>query len=364
MPKETLGYIKLEWTCPKCGTRNPGPEKTCLSCGAPQPEDVIFEQPGQQTLIEDQKEIESAKAGADIHCGFCGTRNPAGAKICSQCGADLEKGTRREAGKVIGAYSAGPVREVECPSCGAKNPETALKCSQCGSSLKKIELQPTTTAGVVGAPTRARSGMVGIIVLAVIGVLCLAAVIAFMIMSGKTEGVSGVVQEVNWTTFVPVLALQPVNSSGWLDQIPAEAKIGDCTQKVHHTQDSPAPNSNKVCGTPYNVDKGSGFAEVVQDCYYEVYQDYCSYTTMQWQQVELLENRGVDTSPIWAEPQLAEGQRLGDRRQTYTVQFSTAEGSYTYQTSDYSLFQQFQPGSQWLLNINTFGDVLSVEPIQ
>ncbi len=39
-----------------------------------------------------------ASAGADIHCGFCGTRNPATATICSQCGADLKEGKARQAG--------------------------------------------------------------------------------------------------------------------------------------------------------------------------------------------------------------------------------------------------------------------------
>ena len=55
MAQESLGFVKLEWTCPKCGSRNPGPEKTCLGCGAPQPQDVKFEQAETQVLITGRK---------------------------------------------------------------------------------------------------------------------------------------------------------------------------------------------------------------------------------------------------------------------------------------------------------------------
>ncbi len=54
MPQETLGYVKLEWTCPKCRTRNPGTEKTCVSCGAPQPQEVQFEQAQGQQASHDE----------------------------------------------------------------------------------------------------------------------------------------------------------------------------------------------------------------------------------------------------------------------------------------------------------------------
>ena len=31
MPQETLGYVKLEWTCPKCGVTQPITD-TCTAC--------------------------------------------------------------------------------------------------------------------------------------------------------------------------------------------------------------------------------------------------------------------------------------------------------------------------------------------
>ena len=117
MPRESLGYVKLEWTCPNCGGRNPGPEKTCLSCGSPQPEDVQFEEAPDKELIQDEKELERAKAGPDIHCGFCGTRNPAGTLECSQCGADLVHGAiLRRGGRRLSHREGRTGRLREAPS--------------------------------------------------------------------------------------------------------------------------------------------------------------------------------------------------------------------------------------------------------
>jgi hypothetical protein len=57
--------------------RNPGLKKTCQSCGSPQPTDVAFQSKADEQLITDAQKLEQAKKGPDIHCGFCGARNPA-----------------------------------------------------------------------------------------------------------------------------------------------------------------------------------------------------------------------------------------------------------------------------------------------
>ncbi|MBN2548164.1 MAG: zinc ribbon domain-containing protein [Anaerolineales bacterium] len=359
MPQESLGFVKLEWVCPKCQSRNPGPEKVCLSCGAPQPDNVQFQQAEQQQIVTDEKEIAQAKIGPDIHCGFCGTRNPADAVVCSQCGADLKQGVQRETGKVVGAYSAGAVKQVACPNCGTMNPETALKCAGCGASLASAA--PAAPAASKPAEP-AKLSPVMIAVIAAVVVLCLCVLISFVVMSSRTEGQNGTVESVRWTTRIAIEALRPAEYQGWKDEIPSDATIGDCVERVHHVQDQPAPNSNKVCGTPYTVDKGSGFAEVVQDCQYEVLLDYCEYTVIEWQRVDVLSLQGSDTSPVWPQPQLLQDQREGGRQESYSVVFETDQGQYTYEVGDYNLFQQFQIGSEWILNINGFGQVVSVEP--
>ncbi|HEX5840666.1 MAG TPA: zinc-ribbon domain-containing protein, partial [Anaerolineales bacterium] len=114
--RRTLGYIQNEWTCPNCGTRNKGGSKTCENCGAPQPENVQFELPSEQKLVTDDKQIDAAKKGADIHCPFCGTRNPADAETCSQCGGDLTEGKSREVGRLMQVPPPQP-KVVKCDNC-------------------------------------------------------------------------------------------------------------------------------------------------------------------------------------------------------------------------------------------------------
>ena len=137
MVKKSLGYVRTEWTCPNCQTRNPGPQKTCASCGMPQPDDVKFEQTAQEEIITNEAEIEKAKAGPDIHCYYCGSRNPAGAATCSQCGADLTEGTARKSGDILGGHRQGPAPKITCSACGAENEANASKCGQCGALLPR-----------------------------------------------------------------------------------------------------------------------------------------------------------------------------------------------------------------------------------
>jgi hypothetical protein len=199
----------------------------------------------------------------------------------------------------------------------------------------------------------------------VIAVVCLCAVVVMLMNTFKTEGRNGVVQDAHWVSIIQVEAQQPVRRQDWRDEIPTEATIGNCTDKLHHVQNEPAPNSVKVCGTPYQVDKGSGFAEVVQDCQYEVYQDYCEYTVMEWTVVNEFRLEGEDYSPAWPEVQLSSSEeRQGERNQVYTVIFETADGRYEYVTSDFDLYQQLQLGSEWILNINGLGQIVSIEPVQ
>ena len=82
------------------------------------------------------------------------------------------------------------------------------------------------------------------------------------------------------------------------------------------------------------MDTGSGFGEVVQDCVYEVYDDRCTYSVMDWQIFDTLTLTGTDLNPRWPDANLAENQREGDAEESYEVLFTSSEGDYTYTTSD------------------------------
>jgi hypothetical protein len=201
---------------------------------------------------------------------------------------------------------------------------------------------------------------VGIIAVVLLVIVCVIAGIVMMTRTADTQAAA--VENVNWVTVVFIQALGPASYQGWRAEIPAEAEIGSCSEKLHHVQDEPAPDANKICGTPYQVDKGSGYAEVVQDCRYEVFEEWCEFTVMEWQNVDQARLEGADTSPQWAEPQLAEGQRLGAQDVSYSVVFRTEEGIFTYTTDSLEQFRRFQIGSEWILGFNALGGIVSVEP--
>ena len=364
MARKTIGYVELEWACPNCGGKNAGSAKTCAACGAPQPEQVQFQQAQSQPALTDAQKIAQAQKGADIHCPYCGTRNPAEAQACSQCGGDLKTGVKRIAGTVVGAFAAqaGPVKEIPCPGCATLNPETSSTCRACGASLQqpKVEQMPAITAAPA-AGSQKSSSFRPWMALPLIGILLVCCiVIGFVFL--RTSTVTGVVENVNWERMIAIEELRPVTRQEWKSDLPQGAEVLSCQDKHRYDQDSPAPNAKEVCGTPYNVDKGNGYAETVQDCHYEVYEAYCKYTDKEWQVVDRQVARGQDLQPRWPEFMAAASQREGQRTSTYTVIFQTDDGLKEFVTDDEQLFMLLAPGTRWTLEINTFGSVVNVQP--
>ncbi|HEY4690563.1 MAG TPA: zinc ribbon domain-containing protein [Anaerolineae bacterium] len=354
MSQETLGYVRTEWTCTRCGTKNPGNRKTCASCGNAMSAQDQFELPAQQELITDQGELSRARRGAaDLHCPYCGARNPADAKACTQCGGDLTTAHTREAGRALGAFHAGPAPEVKCPTCGASNPASAVKCKQCGS--------PLSTASTPARPPTppARSSGIGIV-----GLVALAVLAVFFILLTRTSDTSARVASMNWERSVQVMELRPAEYADWKDQIPSDGRLSQCTERVRRTQDEPAPNADQVCGTPYAIDQGDGTAKIVQDCQYNVKDQWCTYTRNEWQAVNAVVAKGDDLRPHWPEMALAAGQREGERSETYVVVFETEGKQYPYSVSTVEEFARFAPGSRWTLKVNGLGAVVDAQPAQ
>jgi DNA-directed RNA polymerase subunit RPC12/RpoP len=358
MAKKELGHVELQWKCPNCSALNPGPERLCLKCGAPQPANVQFEQAEHQVLITDETVKEKVAAGADIHCPYCGARNPASVKVCGQCGGDLTTGVRRETGKVLGALDTGSASTIKCPRCGADNLETAKECISCGASLS----QPKEAVQPAAAPKLPRLSPV-MIAAFIVGLMMVCGICAVATYSlTRTETFKGTVEMVQWERSVPIEAFVPVTYSDWKDQIPSEAEVGSCDDRLRSVESEPVPNSVEVCGTPYTVDTGTGYGDVVQDCEYQVYDTYCSYSINEWKQVDTATTSGEGFNAVWPNPDLMSGQRLGeDTTETYTIIFASDGETYTYQVHDFNQFQEYPVGSTWNIKVNKLGGVVSVE---
>ncbi len=351
MVKKSRGFIQLEWECPQCGSRNPGPVGSCENCGAPQPDDVEFVAPSERKFVEDEKSLEHAKAGADIVCAFCGTRNPATNEVCSQCGADLDEGKRRKAGEEVRQREAATI--VHCPNCEAENKSTDTHCQQCGAplagtSLKSAPVPQAVKSRPKTSPKAKKSKTPFIIGAILLLLLCCVAGLVFFVLS-PSETLTGTVSDVRWETSVDVQAEREVHYSNERGNPPADAYNVDC-----HT------DSEEVC-TEKTVDQGNGYAEVVQDCHTETEQ-FCSYDVTEWQVVETLTRSGDDYSPFYAEASLSADERLGNNDLNLFVTFSTEKGLLDYTPSDLSEYQQYRVGSDWTLKLNRLGGIVSVAP--
>ncbi|MDP1545594.1 MAG: zinc ribbon domain-containing protein [Anaerolineales bacterium] len=346
--KVTKGFVQLEWVCPNCDGRNPGPEKTCQSCGAPQPENVQFQRAAEEKIITDDKVADAVRSGADIHCGFCGTRNPATAITCSQCGGDIKEGMARQKGQILQAAAPLP-KVLTCTNCGNENPGTQSTCSKCGAPLPKPEApkpaQTQAAAAQKAAPKKKTNWLLFGGIAAFLVVCCVAIVAMFLIPS---KSVQGTVTDVQWQTSVPVQEIQAVDYSNERGNPPSDAYNVSCYT-----------DSREVC-TERVEDTGTGYGEVVEECHTET-DEYCSYMRDEWTTLQTYDLSGNDLYPEYANPSIASDQRIGDAAETLTVYFGTPDGQETYSANSVSEFQQFQIGSVWTLKLNVLGGVVSVE---
>ena len=355
MPQETIGYVNLEWTCKRCGSKNPGTTKICASCGNVMSATDKFELPAQQELIKDEAVIAMAERGPDVTCQYCGARNAADAKNCSQCSADLTGAAARQSGEVLGAFSVEKKPDVKCPYCGELNPATALKCSKCAGSLA---LRPIDQSAPQRPVAPAKQNRLPIFI--GIGVAVVALVVCGLLFF-RTTDTSAAVKGVQWQRAIGILEERPVPHQTWRDQIPSGVTVGACELKVRSTQDQAAPNAEKICGTPYSVDTGTGAGKVVQDCQYQVKGDWCAYTQQEWTVVDSVVTKGADTNPAWPVVNLRADQREGDRQEAYVVLFSSAGKEYQLSVASAEDLAKYVVGSRWKLKVNALGGVVAAE---
>ena len=348
MSRKSLGFVQLEWTCPNCGTRNPGPQKTCTNCGAPQPENVQFERAADEALVTQADSVEAARAGADYVCPYCGTRNRGDAKVCKQCGGDLVEAKRRASGAEL-AQNLGPA-EVTCTNCGTVNPVRNSNCLKCGAPLPRPSAAAALNAAAGGSgsastPAKKTNWRLLAGIGAALAICCAAILFLFVLPSSSLQAT---VADVYWQTSVPVQEIHAVSHSDEAGSPPSDAYNVSC-----HTE------SREVC-TERVVDQGNGYGEKVQDCHDES-QEYCSYTLDEWQTIQTYALDGHDYSPVYSQPSIATSdQRLGAESVDYTVTFETQKGQKTYSPRNLNDFQQFTVGSTWTLKLNALGGVVSV----
>lgn len=340
MARKSLGFINLIWVCPFCETKNPGPIKSCTSCGAPQPDDVEFLKVDEEefNFIKDEALIRMAKAGPDIHCPFCGTRNPSTAKVCSKCGGELSLGGKARATgqkiRTVGEPKQEPTATTPAPS--------------------------ASTAAASAATPRKKLSPIFIIIPILLIIACL---IGAYFLFFKTKGLDATVSSVEWERSIVVEAYLESTERAWWDEVPAGAEVLNCWDEYRYTSDDPEPNSTEVCSEEVVEDTGTGVGEVVVYCTYNVYDQYCEYTVMEWQTVRTLTESGYDQSPFWPNVSLASDERTATETEHYLIYFETSSRDYKFSTTDLSLFLEAVPGSEWHIEVNKVGGILNLKSI-
>ena len=380
MAQKVVGYREMIWTCPNCGTKNPGSSRTCRSCGAAMGEDVKFEQQTNAGMIHDEKIIENAKKGPDIYCAYCGNRNPAGTKKCLRCGADLSEGKEREHGSQHSAHINEQVdgsqnAKVICQTCGSENPASALKCRTCGAPLNVSREKEEISSTPNNANNSKKGGGRGCLM--IILFLIIFGFIAMFFFNGCGSGgnlinianpggtvsntlLNAVVSEQKWQTSVEVIGPVDSRGSGWRGDIPNDARNIRCEDRIRYTSDVEKPNSVEVCGTPYAVDLGNGFEQFVQDCVYNVYDSYCQYTVSKLGVVDTATVSGSGPNP--EAPYVDSKYTTGDQSVRYTVTIQDENGKiYTLNPTNLSEYRSYAVGTEYEIEVNSRGRIVNME---
>jgi ribosomal protein L40E len=301
-------------------------------------------------MVTDGNAVQAAQAGADIHCGFCGTRNPATAKVCSQCGGDQKEGKARESGRVMEPAQAKP-KTVTCTNCNTVNPSTNTICSKCGAPLPRAVSEPSVSGAAVEGPAvpvpaKKKNNWLLLGGIGAALIVCCLAILALFVF--PSSSVQATVTDVRWQTSVPVQEEREVHYSNEEGGPPSGAYDVSCRT-----------DTRQVCEQK-TIDRGNGYAEIVEECYDESTQ-YCSYDVMEWQTIQTYTLDGNDVFPVYADPNISAGQRLGSQSEELTVFFDTQKGEIEYSPGSITEFQQYEIGSTWTLRLNALDGVVSVE---
>lgn len=404
--RKQIGYLALEWICPQCSSRNPGDKTICVTCGLPQPKDVGFVPPLQPTILTTGTAAEAAaaliEAGADIHCPWCGVRNRATARQCTQCQGSLAGGDARQSGEDLGALNLDAAPDVTCASCHTINAGTALYCIMCGAPLgnaaepapeeeappavveegaQEVAEEPSAPAESASVVTMHETDQLQDVLATATAVLPGAArmlskraqlwiTIALLVAIGglllygwwqrQPKTLVALPVSAQWQRTIEIEAETPIALSGWRDEMPAGVAPIACTSQPRSLSEEPeGADAVEVCGTPYAVDTGTGVAEVYQDCLYQVNDDYCTWQGTEWQPSTALVRTGSDLSPQW--PALDASQRELARSEAYTCTLRADAREFVITLTD-DTFTACATDRVWQVRIDGDGDLIEATP--
>lgn len=354
--------VRNQWTCQNCQSVNPGQVRNCEKCGAPQSVDTKFSPTSE--VVTDPTELRAANGGADIHCEYCGTRNPASAKTCSQCIADLKEGKQRKHGDIFETSEDESNQDSNGDDTSGVPPDQPVY----DYSLQGEEVG---IYGILGHPALRIAGGIAIIALIVY--------VIYNLFFNITP-VPVTLTSFTWERNIPVESYEWQNHQGW--SIPAggveishedrTTGYGTKTEREWERVGERKVGEYK-CGEE-TTDLGNGYSEVedimcdeTEDVYdwvdHEVtdyskptVEPYYFYKIQEWVVVGNCPASGQGNQLYWPNCPLQEGQRYGFETQTFYVNFlDEKEESHSLVSTDEGWFVSLHEGQICNANRNGFG---------
>lgn len=328
------------WDCSRCGHKAIlGPETECPNCGADRPKDVQFYMLNSAERVQDQQQLQNARAGADWRCSYCTQNNPATVTVCKDCGNTRTKDdtelTTRE-------YS-----NSEIPNTGKK-----------ARPVERAAAPP---------PKSKKKGRYKILLVALL-------VIGVMVYFTRSKEIVVTVESFGWERTIETEVHRLVEEEDW--SVPSGGTRLQSFRAIHHydkildhyetrtrTQQRATGTEEYACG---KRDLGNGYFEdkyctrTIYESYEEqyeepiyrkepVYQTKYRYSVYRWQKDAPLFIKSNDHQPRWPNSSAVQQdrrRRLANRSGKYSIIVRDDLGEEHEHTIPFDKWEALEKGQQ------------------
>jgi len=337
--------VEDKWKCPSCGEMNGGRFLKCQKCGTAKSKSDKDVTDLESAEVTDEAALQTANAGANWVCSYCGSQDRTGDGKCRNCGARVEEA---KAGDAPGGADQGQA----APSPAVKAP------------VKKGHPGLFVGLGVVG---------VGVI-----------AIVALLMPHKK----GATVQSTHWIYTVDLEQRQLQHGSGF--NAPGDAFNKSCQMRQNGTHDCDAyacnPHQESYDCQPHDCNchkestsKKNGYSEVrevcstcydkcqktVQStCYHQcpTMAQWCSYDFYNWVKLGTQKTQGDTTDTNWPATAASGPDQRVQKKEEYSVGFDAEGKQFSYQPKTLDEFRKFTRGAGWTIKVNAAGQVWPENP--
>lgn len=362
------------WDCKVCIQRAiSGKEDKCPNCNSTRPEGVQFymgENPETAPAIADPVELERATAGADWYCLACEQANSNRDSVCSECGA---------------------ARDAESPVQAVKHYGSAADVPRSGDLDAKPEAPQTGDNITYASTSTGVTGLLNPSMVKGLGIAIFVAILAFVgYMFLDTKEVDAVVTAHSWERSIDIEEYRLVEEGGW--SVPTGG-----TETTHYQKQSGSRQVLDHYETKYRTecqqvqtgsrqecsysDNGNGsfsrdcrsvpqYSSQCEQVSYQdpvyrqepIYDTWYEYTIWKWVVVDTKHTSGENHDAAWPIIELVDGQREGNKSESYKLTVRTSDGDEHELEFDFDDWQGFNLDQIVIAHQNHFGQVLRIEP--